>query len=139
MQNKELKKAGLKVTLPRLRILSVLEQNTERHMSAEDVYRCLLDAGESIGLATVYRILSQFYLAGLVEKHHFEGSHAIFEVDSGRHHDHIVCVRCGKIVEFVDEIIEQRQREVTEEHDFDITDHSMVIYGQCRSGCQPKN
>ena len=139
MQNEELKKAGLKVTLPRLRILRILEQNAERHMSAEDVYRCLSDAGEDIGFATVYRVLSQFRLAGLVEKHYFEEGHAIFEVDSGKHHDHIVCVRCGKIVEFVDEIIEQRQREVAKQHDFDITDHSMVVYGQCRSGCQSRD
>ena len=139
MQDKELKKAGLKVTLPRLHILRVLEQNAERHMSAEDVYRCLLDAGEDIGLATVYRVLSQFRLSGLVEKHYFEEGHAIFEVDSGRHHDHIVCVRCGKIVEFVDEIIEQRQQEVAEQHGFNITDHSMVVYGQCRSSCKPRD
>ena len=135
MQSEELKKAGLKVTLPRLRILSILEENAERHMSAEDIYRSLLEAGDEIGLATVYRVLAQFQIASLVEKHHFEDGRAVFEISSGEHHDHIVCVRCGKIVEFIDEMIEQRQQEVAAQHNFSITAHSMVVYGLCIGGC----
>ncbi|MCH9670520.1 MAG: ferric iron uptake transcriptional regulator [Gammaproteobacteria bacterium] len=136
MQSEDLRKAGLKATLPRLRILTILEENTERHMSAEDVYRSLLDAGDEIGLATVYRVLSQFQAAGLVEKHHFEDGHAVFEMGSGEHHDHLVCVKCGKIVEFVDDIIEERQQTVADKYGFEITDHSMVVYGICKPTCE---
>ena len=135
VQSEELKKAGLKVTLPRLRILSILEENPDRHMSAEDVYRSLLEAGDGIGLATVYRVLAQLQIAGLVVKHYFEDAHAVFEITSGEHHDHLICVRCGKIVEFVDEVIEERQQEVAKRHGFEMADHSMVIYGLCRSSC----
>ena len=136
VQSEDLRKAGLKATLPRLRILTILEENTERHMSAEDVYRSLLDAGDEIGLATVYRVLSQFQAAGLVEKHHFEDGHAVFEMGSGEHHDHLVCVKCGKIVEFVDDIIEERQQTVADKYGFEITDHSMVVYGICKPTCE---
>ncbi|MEM7253103.1 MAG: ferric iron uptake transcriptional regulator [Pseudomonadota bacterium] len=135
MQSEDLRRAGLKATLPRLRILSILEQSAGAHLSAEEVYRALIDAGDEIGLATVYRVLSQFESAGLVAKHHFEDGHAVFEMDSGDHHDHIVCVRCGKIVEFVDKVIEQRQRDIAAKHGFEITDHSMVVYGICQPSC----
>lgn len=136
MDSKELKKAGLKATLPRLRILSLLEQHADQHMSAEDVYRALLDAGDEIGLATVYRVLTQFEGAGLVIRHHFEGGHAVFELDSGEHHDHIVCMDCGQVIEFTDDTIEIRQTRIAKEHGFEISDHSLVLYGHCqRSSC----
>ena len=131
----ELKKAGLKATVPRLRILSVLEDHRDSHMSAEDVYRALLDAGEDVGLATVYRVLTQFEAAGLVRRLNFEEGRAVFELESGEHHDHLVCVDCGIVVEFVDNVIERRQREVADSHGFEFDDHSLVLYGRC-SKCQ---
>ena len=131
MDSIELKKAGLKATQPRLRILSVLEQNSERHLSAEDVYRSLNDSGDDVGLATVYRVLTQFEAAGLVIRHHFEEGRAVFELESGHHHDHIVCMRCGEVTEFVDEEIETRQRLIAKKLGFQISDHSLVLYGQC--------
>jgi len=112
VESQDLRKAGLKVTLPRMKILEILERSDQRHMSAEDVYRALMDAGEEIGLATVYRVLTQFEQAGLVTRHHFEGGHSVFELSTGGHHDHIVCVRCGRVDEFVDETIEARQRAI---------------------------
>ncbi|MGI9333547.1 MAG: ferric iron uptake transcriptional regulator [Gammaproteobacteria bacterium] len=133
LTNAELKKAGLKTTLPRLRILAVLEAGKQRHMSAEDVYRALLEAGEDVGIATVYRVLTQFESAGLIRRHNFEEGHAVFELDSGEHHDHIVCVSCGKIVEFVDNAIEKRQEKIATAHGFTIQDHSLVLYGRCTS------
>lgn len=136
-QPAELKKVGLKATVPRLRILNILESNRDSHMSAEDVYRALLDAGDDVGLATVYRVLTQFEAAGLVARHNFEEGRAVFELDSGEHHDHIVCTECGAVVEFVDNVIERRQREVAERHGFEIADHSLVIYGRCaRKSCK---
>lgn len=131
MDNQEIRKAGLKVTLPRVKILELLESSNHRHVSAEDVYKMLLDKGEEIGLATVYRVLTQFEAAGLVTRHNFEGGHAVFELDRGDHHDHIVCVVCGKVAEFMDSTIEQRQREVAREHGFEMADHSLIIYGRC--------
>ncbi len=128
MSNTELKKAGLKVTLPRLKILEMLEHAEPRHMSAEDVYRQLIEAGEEIGLATVYRVLTQFEAAGLVVRHNFDGGHALFELDDGEHHDHMVSVEDGKVIEFVDDLIERRQREIAEEHGFELVDHSLVLY-----------
>ena len=127
----ELKKAGLKATVPRLRILAVLEDNRDGHMSAEDVYRALLDAGEDVGLATVYRVLTQFEAAGLVRRLNFEEGRSVFELESGEHHDHMVCIDCGTVAEFVDDVIERRQREVAEKHGFAIDDHSLVLYGRC--------
>lgn len=129
-QNQELRKAGLKVTLPRVKILQILEspEDATQHMSAEDVYRALLAAGEDVGLATVYRVLTQFEGAGLVTRHHFETGHSVFELAKGEHHDHMVCMESGDVVEFKDEIIEQRQREIAEEHGFDLVDHSLVLY-----------
>ncbi|GMQ96673.1 MAG: ferric iron uptake transcriptional regulator [Gammaproteobacteria bacterium] len=132
-ESQELRSAGLKVTLPRLKILEILETSVACHLSAEDVYKQLLGAGEVIGLATVYRVLTQFESAGLVIRHHFEGGHSVFELDRGKHHDHLVCIRCGKIVEFVDPTIESRQQTIAQEHTFEITDHSLIIYGTCAS------
>ncbi len=131
MENQELRKAGLKVTLPRVKILEVLEKADNRHMSAEDVYKALLEAGEEVGLATVYRVLTQFENAGLVARHHFEGGHSVFELEQGQHHDHLVCVKCGRVEEFVDETIEKRQRAIAEAAGYDITDHCLYIYGIC--------
>jgi len=135
MDSAELKKAGLKATLPRLRILSILETRVDEHLSAEDVYKALIDAGEDVGLATVYRVLTQFESAGLVIRHNFEGGRSVFELDSGQHHDHLVCLTCGKVVEFVDETIEQHQQDIAARNGFHIVDHSLVIYGRC-AGCE---
>jgi Fur family ferric uptake transcriptional regulator len=132
MDNLEIRKAGLKVTLPRVKILELLEESDQRHVSAEDVYKMLLDKGEEIGLATVYRVLTQFETAGLVTRHNFEGGHAVFELDRGEHHDHIVCIVCGKVMEFMDHTIEERQRQIASEHGFEMADHSLIIYGRCR-------
>lgn len=131
MNQTELKKAGLKITLPRVKILEILAGSDERHMSAEDVYKTLLEQSEEIGLATVYRVLTQFEAAGLVERHNFEGGHAVFELDQGHHHDHIVCMKCGKVVEFMDETIERLQHEIAEKNGFKLVDHSLTLYGEC--------
>jgi Fur family transcriptional regulator, ferric uptake regulator len=136
-ESQELKKAGLKVTLPRTKILEMLEHTTTRHMSAEDVYKRMLESGDDIGLATVYRVLTQFEAAGLVVRHHFEGGHSVFEINQGHHHDHIVCVKCGRVDEFIDEVIEGRQRAIADKLGYDITDHSLYLYGIC-AGCQGK-
>ena len=131
----DLKQAGLKATLPRRRILEVLEGSEARHFSAEDVYKAMLDADEEVGLATVYRVLTQFETAGMVIRHNFEGGRAVFELDDRDHHDHIVCTRCGRIQEFVDNTIENHQDEIAKAHGFRISDHSLVIYGMCEA-CQ---
>lgn len=136
-ESQELKKAGLKVTLPRTKILEMLEHTTTRHLSAEDVYKRLLESGDDIGLATVYRVLTQFEAAGLVMRHHFEGGHSVFEINQGAHHDHIVCVKCGRVDEFIDEVIEGRQRAIADKLGYDITDHSLYLYGICAT-CQGK-
>jgi Fur family ferric uptake transcriptional regulator len=128
---KDLKNAGLKATLPRLKILELFEKSDERHLSAEDVYKVLLNAGDDVGLATVYRVLTQFEDAGLLVRHHFESGKAVFELNEGGHHDHIVCVKCGKVEEFYDEEIERRQREAAESRGFKIQEHSLIIYGVC--------
>ena len=127
-QRQELRKVGLKITLPRLKILEILEGTRQRHMSAEDIYKELLNAGEDIGLATVYRVLTQFETAGLVTRHNFESGHSIFELDEGRHHDHMVVVDSGEVVEFMSEEIEKIQREIAEKHGFELVDHSLVLY-----------
>ena len=129
-EESDLKKAGLKVTLPRLRILELLEENKEMHLSAEDIYKKLLEAGEDVGLATVYRVLTQFEQAGIVVKNNFEEGRAVYELHHDEHHDHMVCVKTGKIIEFHDEIIEQRQSDVAKDLGYDIVDHSMVLYVQ---------
>jgi Fur family ferric uptake transcriptional regulator len=137
LESKDLRKAGLKVTLPRVKILEILEARRDEHLSAEDVYRSLMDAGEDIGLATVYRVLTQFEAAGLVERHNFEGNQAVFELYEGSHHDHMVCVECGTIQEFMDDLIEQQQLKVARQHDFELTDHSLILYGRCPN-CRAK-
>jgi Fur family ferric uptake transcriptional regulator len=124
----DLRKVGLKVTSPRLKILEILETSSERHMSAENVYKALLDAGEEFGLATVYRVLTQFENAGLVARHNFEGGTAVFELTDRTHHDHMVCLKTGQVIEFVDERIEQLQREIADKHGYVIEEHSLVLY-----------
>ena len=131
MENQDLRRAGLKVTLPRMKILEILEQSTQQHLSAEDIYRVLLESDEEIGLATIYRVLTQFEGAGLVIRHHFEGGQAVFELDRGKHHDHLICIKCGKIVEFVNASIEEQQRKIAQDAGFTITDHSLIIHGEC--------
>ena len=138
MEHQQIKQAGLKVTLPRVKILGILEHSRQRHLSAEDVYKELLKADEDIGLATVYRVLTQFEGAGLVCRHHFEGGQSVFELNRGGHHDHLVCIKCGKVVEFLEETIEKCQRAIAAKHGFSIEDHSLVIYGIC-SGCRAGN
>ncbi|MGB5628473.1 MAG: ferric iron uptake transcriptional regulator [Woeseiaceae bacterium] len=127
-QRKELRKAGLKITLPRLKILEILEGAKLRHLSAEDIYKELLQSGEDIGLATVYRVLTQFEAAGLVTRHNFEGGHSVFELDDGDHHDHMVCVESGDVIEFVSEEIERLQHEIAEKYGYELLDHSLVLY-----------
>jgi len=129
MTTADLKSAGLKVTLPRTKILEILEGSVEKHHSAEDIYRKLLASDVDIGLATVYRVLAQFEKSGLVQRHNFEGGQAVFELELGEHHDHMVSLKSGRVVEFYDEIIEKRQQELAKEHGFVITDHSMTLYG----------
>lgn len=134
-ESQELKDAGLKITLPRIKILQILESKDVHHVSAEDVYKLLLKNGEEIGLATVYRVLTQFEQAGLVARHNFEGGHSVFELASEAHHDHIVCVKCGLVEEFADEQIETRQKEVAARMGFELTDHHLNMYGIC-PGCR---
>ena len=133
----EIKNSGLKATGPRMKILEVFQNAQERHMSAEDVYRILIQQGSDIGLATVYRVLTQFEQAGLLERHFFESGKAVFEVNHGKHHDHLVGVECGKVEEFFDPEIEKRQNAVAEERGFTIEDHALYIYGRC-AGCGAK-
>ena len=128
MEAKDLKKAGLKVTLPRVKILEILEHREGRHMTAEDIYKSLLDTDDEIGLATVYRVLTQFEVAHLVIKHHFEGAQSVYELNRGSHHDHMVCVETGKVIEFVSAEIEQLQRDIVDSHGYELTDHSLVLY-----------
>ena len=135
METADLKKAGLKVTLPRMKILELLESGSLRHQSAEDIYKALLSQNEEIGLATVYRVLTQFEGAGLVTRHHFEGGQAVFELNHGEHHDHLVCTSCGKVVEFMDDVIEQHQNQIAKANNFIISEHSLIIYGRCEN-CQ---
>ncbi len=135
MESSDLKKVGLKITLPRMKILELLEASKVRHQTAENIYRALLDDGEEIGLATVYRVLTQFEAAGLVERHHFEGGQAVFELNEKGHHDHVVCMVCGKVEEFFDELIEERQREIANKMGYEVTEHSLTLYGKC-SDCR---
>lgn len=127
----DLKKAGLKITHPRVKILHIMESSDKRHMGAEEIYKTLLDTGEDVGLATVYRVLTQFEAAGLVIRHHFEEGHSVYELNQGEHHDHILCVKCGKVDEFVDETIEERQRSISRKFGYEMTDHYLNIYGVC--------
>ncbi|MFT5062854.1 MAG: Fur family ferric uptake transcriptional regulator [Gammaproteobacteria bacterium] len=130
-QQHDLRKAGLKVTLPRVKILEIIGKAELRHMSAEDVYKALLAEGEEFPLATVYRVLTQFEAAGLVSRQNFEGGHAVFELDEGGHHDHLVCMSCGKVVEFMNDTIEQLQHDIAETNGFKLVDHSLTLYGEC--------
>lgn len=132
-EQKNLKSAGLKATLPRLKILELFEQSEERHLSAEDVYKVMITAGDDVGLATVYRVLTQFEDAGLLVRHHFESGKAVFELNEGEHHDHIVCVKCGHVEEFYDEEIERRQEQAAKTRGFKIQEHSLMIYGVCQN------
>ncbi|MGL1957908.1 MAG: ferric iron uptake transcriptional regulator [Colwellia sp.] len=131
-QNEELKRAGLKITLPRIKILTILQSPENQHISAEDVYKILLEQHEEIGLATVYRVLNQFDDAGIVSRHHFEGGKSVFELTQKNHHDHLVCLKCGKVVEFEDDVIEQRQHDIAESHQITLTNHSLYLYGECK-------
>lgn len=130
-ESRQLKDAGLKITMPRLKVLHILEQSSEHHLSAENVYKALLEMGEDVGLATVYRVLTQFEAAGLVARHNFEGGHSVFELIQGEHHDHLVCVKCGRVEEFYDALIEERQLLIAEKTGFKMTDHALNIYGLC--------
>lgn len=136
MSSKELRDVGLKATMPRIKILEIMEAAENRHLSAEDIYKHLLDSGEDVGVATVYRVLTQFESAGLVTRHHFvEGGISVFELNQGLHHDHILCVKCGRVDEFVDPVIEERQKAIAADAGYTITDHNLCIYGVCKN-CQ---
>jgi Fur family ferric uptake transcriptional regulator len=128
VESQDLRNAGLKVTSPRLKVLELLEKSRQRHLSAEAIYRLLLDSGEELGLATVYRVLTQFERAGLVSRHNFEGGTAVFELADRTHHDHMVCLDTGRVIEFCDERIEQLQREIAAKHGYEIEEHSLVLY-----------
>ena len=130
MDRNDIKEAGLKVTRPRVEILTLLETSDKQHFSAEEIYHELLSKGIKVGIATVYRVLTQFVAAGLTIKHNFEGDQCVFELDRGEHHDHMVDLKTGKIIEFHDEIIEQRQKEIAKEHDFELMEHSLTLYGE---------
>lgn len=127
----ELKNSGLKATLPRLKVLQIFQQSGLRHLSAEDIYKRLLVDGADVGLATVYRVLMQFTQAGLLSRQTFEGDRAVFELNEGQHHDHLVCLKCGKVLEFFDEQIEKRQHQIAAERGFDLQEHSLSLYGVC--------
>ena len=132
-ENQELRKAGLKVTLPRVKILQILESSDNKHMSAEDVYKALIEGDQDVGLATVYRVLTQFETAGLVTRHYFEGGHSVFELESGEHHDHLVCMETGKVIEFQNDTIEALQEQIAKEWGYDLVDHNLVLYGKPKS------
>jgi len=132
-ENQELRKAGLKVTLPRVKILQLLENSDTRHLSAEDIYKGLIEADEDVGLATVYRVLTQFESAGLVQRHRFEGGNSVFELMTADHHDHLVCSKCGQVEEFYDRVIEEQQDKIAAKFGFEITDHSLYLYGICKN------
>ncbi|MGI5310282.1 ferric iron uptake transcriptional regulator [Rheinheimera sp. WS51] len=136
--NSELRKAGLKVTLPRVKILEILQDPKNQHISAEDVYKLLLELGEDIGLATVYRVLNQFDDAGIVTRHHFEGGKSVFELAGNDHHDHLVCLKCGNVIEFHDDVIEAKQLEIAEQNGIKLTHHSLYLYGECKDTVQCK-
>ncbi|WGW01144.1 ferric iron uptake transcriptional regulator [Vibrio sp. YMD68] len=138
--NQALKNAGLKITLPRLKILEILQHPSSQHISAEDLYKKLIDIGEEIGLATVYRVLNQFDDAGIVTRHHFEGGKSVFELSTQQHHDHLVCLDCGTVIEFADDLIEERQKEIAKKFNVELTNHSLYLYGKCASGdCKEKS
>ena len=137
LDSQELRRAGLKVTLPRVKIYEILEGGGEGdHFSAEDIYKILLEQGEDVGLATVYRVLTQFETAGLVSRHHFEGGHSVFELLRDEQHDHVVCVKCGRVREFTDPVLIERLVEIGKELGFDVNDRTLYLYGTCSNGCQ---
>ena len=131
MDAQDLKSAGLKVTLPRLKILEVLEKSPNHHLSAEDIYRALIEQNEEVGLATIYRVLTQFEESGIVNKLNFENNLSVYELSNVEHHDHLVCVKCNEIVEFQDDVIESHQLQIAKKHGFQLTDHSLYLYGLC--------
>lgn len=133
----DLKKVGLKTTLPRIKVLSLFVSKEGQHLSAEDVYKLLLAEGEDIGLATIYRVLTQFEHAGILSRHHFESGKAVFEMNHGDHHDHLVCLQCGKVEEFFDDVIEKRQKEIAKERGFEVQDHALYIYADCKKANCP--
>ena len=138
--NQDLRKAGLKVTLPRIKILELLESATDHHLSAEEIYKTLLEQGEDVGLATVYRVLTQFEAAGIIERHNFENNHSVFEIMQEDHHDHLVCPGCNRVVEFINDVIESEQHKVAEQEGFTLTGHSLNLYGYCSSpACQEQS
>jgi Fur family ferric uptake transcriptional regulator len=133
----ELKSSGLKATLPRIRILEIFQKSEQRHMTAEDVFKALLAEGSDIGLATVYRVLMQFEQAGLLDRNHFESGKSVFELNEGTHHDHLVCLNCGRVEEFYDAEIESRQRAVAQTRGFELQDHALALYGNCiKDNCE---
>ena len=135
----ELKNSGLKATLPRIKVLEVFQKTTQRHMSAEDVFKHLLAEGADVGLATVYRVLMQFEQAGILSRNHFESGKAVFELNEGKHHDHLVCMDCGRVEEFFDAEIERRQRSVAQARGFDLQDHALALYAVCtKKNCEFK-
>ncbi|WP_374296660.1 ferric iron uptake transcriptional regulator [Acinetobacter sp.] len=131
--NQDLRKAGLKVTLPRIKILELLENSKQHHLSAEDIYKTLLEHGEDVGLATVYRVLTQFEAAGIIQRHHFDNNHSVFEIMQEDHHDHLVCQNCNKVVEFTNDLIEREQHSIAEKFNFTLTGHALNLYGYCDS------
>jgi len=133
MDAEDLKSAGLKVTLPRLKILEVLEKSSNHHMSAEDIYRVLMEQHQDVGVATIYRVLTQFEESGIVNKLNFENNQAVYELSNVEHHDHLVCVKCSTIIEFQDDVIEQHQLQIANKYDFQLTDHSLYLYGLCKN------
>jgi Fur family transcriptional regulator, ferric uptake regulator len=135
--SKDLRTIGLKATLPRLKVLELFQSSKERHMTAEDVYKILLNENADIGLATVYRVLTQFEQAGLLQRHHFEGGRAVFELNEGNHHDHLVCLQCGKVEEFYDAEIEKRQHKIAKDRGFILHDHSLYLYADCSKPACP--
>jgi Fur family ferric uptake transcriptional regulator len=137
LNNTDLRKAGLKVTIPRLKIMEIFEKNPTEHLSAEDIYKALLEAGSDVGLATVYRVLTQFEAAGLISRHNFIGGQAVYELAAEEHHDHMICLNCNKVEEFSDPVIEKRQEEVAKQMGYEIVDHALNIYGICKS-CRTK-
>lgn len=138
METQDLKNAGLKATLPRLRILQIMEETDQRHLSAEDIYKTLLRLNEDVGLATIYRVLAQFESAGLVIRHHFDSGHSVFELNSGGHHDHMVCLKTGQVIEFKNEEIEHLQKEIAEQHGYTLEEHSLVLYVRPKEKVQSK-
>lgn len=137
MNNTDLRKAGLKVTIPRLKVLEIFEKHPTEHLSAEDIYKALLETDSDVGLATVYRVLTQFEAAGLISRHNFIGGQAVYELTAENHHDHLICVKCNAVEEFTDPIIEKRQEEIAKEMGYEIVDHALNIYGICRP-CRQK-